>query len=99
MKIQELKNENRVLRADLAKITSDIEKIKADNHGLELTRYISVSQNKENPIQNRSASWKSIIRNEDVISPYQTELVAFYAYLSDKEPNPSLIQAIIFYVV
>ena len=63
MEIQELKNENRDLRADLAKITSDIEKIKADSHGSELTRNITVSQNKENPIQNRSASWKSIIRN------------------------------------
>lgn len=99
MEIQELKNENRDLRADLAKITSDVEKIKADSHGSELTRNITVSQNKENPIQNRSANWKSMIRNEDVISLCQTEPVAFYAYLSDKEPNPSLNHAIIFDVV
>lgn len=107
--IQDLKTENQVLRNDLAKLKTEIEKVKAGDDVSELGENFTVSENEEIQIRNNSVNLKTLIRNADAVaksamenirmSRLAPEPVAFYAYMSNNEPNPSLHHAIIFDVV
>ena len=46
--VQELKSENRVLRADVAEMAKEIEKLKADDNGYGFGENITGSENEEN---------------------------------------------------
>ena len=108
--IQDLKTENQVLRNDLAKLKTEIEKLKADDDDVsELGENFTISENEEIQIRNISFNLKTLIRNADAVAKSEMENIrmsrlapepaAFYAYMSNNEPNPSLHHAIIFDVV
>ena len=104
--VQELKSENRVLRADVAEMAKEIEKLKADDNGYGFGENITGSENEEIQIRNSSVNLKTLFRNADAVgtsgkvhtgmSRLAPGPVAFYAYLSHSEPNPSLNHALIF---
>nr|XP_022298826.1 uncharacterized protein LOC111107771 [Crassostrea virginica] len=104
--IRELKSENRVLRADVAEMAKEIEKLKADDNGYGFGGNITGSENEEVQIRNSSVNLKTLIRNADAevtsgkvhsdMSRLAQGPVAFYAYMSQREPNPSLNYALIF---
>ena len=104
--VQELKSENRVLRADVAEMAKEIEKLKADDSGYGFGENITGSENEEIQIRNSSVNLKTLIRNADAVvtsgkvhtgmSRIAPGPVAFYGYLSHNEPNPSLNHALIF---
>ena len=55
--IQELKTENQVLRNDLAKLKTEIEKLKADDDDVsELGENFTISENEEIQIRNSSVN-------------------------------------------
>ena len=109
MEIQELKSENRVLHASVAKMATEIQKLKADDHGSEHGGNISASQGEGIQTSNNTANMRTMIKNRKTASISGTEHismsrivsepVAFYSYMASNEQNPSLHHAIIFYVV
>lgn len=106
MEIQELKSENRVLHASVAKMATEIQKLKADDHGSE---HFSASQDEGLQTSNNTVHLRTMIKNKETASISGTEHtrmsrivsepVAFYSYMATEEPNPSLHHAIIFDVV
>ena len=101
------RSENRGLRADVLRIATEIETLKNDNfHRTEIAREFSSSQNEVLRERNTSGVLKSSIRNTEAMKQSKMERlptrqissgwVAFYAYMSNNEHNPSIHHAIIF---
>lgn len=109
MEIQELRNENRVLHASVAKMATEIQKLKADDHGSKHEGNNSASEDEGLQTSNNTVHLRTIIKNKETASISGTEHtrmsrivsepVAFYSYMASNEPNPSLHHAIIFDVV
>lgn len=79
--IKALRNENRVLRADVKKMAVEIDNLK----------------NADRISRAQVALKAEIERHRNTrLSPVQASAVAFYAYMSANEPNPSLHHALIF---
>lgn len=104
--IKALKNENRVLRADVNKMAVEINTLKnRDNHMLKNSEGFTIPRddikgnNSSNKIKTRIVSNQVTLKGEmerhrnTRLSP---EPVAFYAYMYASEPNPSLHHALIF---
>ncbi|XP_052699422.1 complement C1q tumor necrosis factor-related protein 3-like [Crassostrea angulata] len=82
--IKALRNENRVLRADVKKMTVEIDNLK---NAERISRaQVALKAEIERP------------RNKRLL-PVPASAVAFYAYMSANEPNPSLHHSLIFNAV
>lgn len=82
--IKALRNENCVLRADIKKMAVEIDNLKNTDR---ISRaQVALKAEIERPRNKR-------------LSPEPASAVAFYAYMSASEPNPSLHHALIFNVV
>lgn len=82
--IKALRNENCVLRADIKKMAVEIDNLK--NIDRISRAQVALKAEIERPRNKR-------------LSPEPASAVAFYAYMSASEPNPSLHHALIFNVV
>ncbi|XP_048736469.2 uncharacterized protein LOC125651760 [Ostrea edulis] len=100
--IKELRSENRVLRADMDNLNAEIERLRnglnsSPCHDDEIRQN---NNSEDETIQSKQLNMMSESGVERIrhtrISP---EPVAFYAYMSSNEPNPSLHRSLIFDVV
>lgn len=105
--IKALRNENRVLRADVRKLAVEIDNLKnMKNHTLKTSEEYSSDQDDGIRESNFRKKLKTRISKAEVaeierprnirLSP---EPIAFFAYMSNSEPNPSIYHALIFDVI
>lgn len=105
--IKALRNENRVLRADVRKMAVDIDNLKnRNNHTLKNSEEHSSDQDGGIRENNFSKKLKTRISKAQVALKAEMERprnirltpepVVFYAYMSNSEPNPSIHHALIF---
>lgn len=105
--IKLLRNENRVLRADVKKMAVEIDNLKnRDTHMPKNSEEFTISQN--DSIKEDNSSNKLITKiTTEIVSPktdmkhsrnprLSPELVGFYAYMSNAEPSPSVHHTLIF---
>lgn len=105
--IKLLRNENRVLRADVKKMAVEIDNLKnRDTHMLQNSEEFTISQN--DSIKKDNSSNKLITKIAIEIVSLKTdmkhsrntrlspEVIGFYAYMSSAEPSPSVHHTLIF---
>lgn len=104
--IKLLRNENRVLRADVKKMAVEIDNLKNRHTHMFNSEEFTISQN--DSIKKDNSSNKLITKIATEIVSLKTdmkhsrnprlspELVGFYAYMSNAEPSPSVHHTLIF---
>ncbi|XP_048736468.2 uncharacterized protein LOC125651758 [Ostrea edulis] len=97
--IKELRGENRVLRADMDKLNAEIQRL-TNGQDTSPRHYDEIRENNNSEEEIIQSKQLNTITESDVkrirhtrISP---EPVAFYAYMSNNEPSPSVHHSLIF---
>jgi hypothetical protein len=100
MEIQELRSENRALRADVDKLNVEIKRL---SNGLDMLPghfdEIQGNNSEEEAIENKEHMKLESDMNRKRQTRTSSEPVAFYAYMSHNEPSPSYHHSLIFDVV
>ncbi|XP_061185761.1 uncharacterized protein LOC133193855 [Saccostrea echinata] len=102
MEIKELRRENRKLRADVNKLTAEMDNLKNVDDFISARDDLIKDKNISRTIEKTQTTKKSALddpkSNMDLTRNTRigTEPVAFYAYMSAPEPNPSIDHTLVF---